>query len=99
MTIEDVFKQERDILKSEIDELETKFKDWVIGIMKDVAKDREAFPESVRCGFNEDVAINMLMTLKDFEFEQIKVLQQLSEKLGELWNLQYEDKLYGRHIA
>lgn len=99
MSINDVIKQEEERLQEEIDELENNIIEWIEGIVKDVEDDRQAFPDSVNCGFGKDLALTILMTFKDFEFEQIETLQELSSKLLKLYEMKQEDKIFKRNIA
>lgn len=98
MSIEDVIKQDEERLEEEIQSLETEVKNWIVEIVKTVEEERQAFLDSVNCGFGEDLAINILLTLKDFEFEQLETLQKLSSKIEELGRMKNDDEKFGRKL-
>lgn len=99
MSIEDVIKQDEERLEEEISSLETEVKNWIVEMVKTVEEERQAFPDSVSCGFGEDLAINILLTLKDFEFEQLETLQKLSSKIEELGHMKNDDERFGRFLV
>lgn len=98
MSIEDVIKQDEERLEEEIQNLETEVKNWIVEMVKTVEEERQAFPDSVSCEFGEDLAINILLTLKDFEFEQLETLQKLSSKIEELSRMKNDDERFGRKL-